>query len=231
MGSSLGRYAARDESGDVSVHSHASHFVVAALLTKAPRAIELHVKRARAALGQRARTEELKASATDESITGRFIQAIAAEEVEVIAAVLDKRAILRPPAEAESLYRTMLERVVHLCCCAIPGCSYGWTSATAAPLPGMRWRSTFVPPLPTSPNKCCFCTRRMPGGSEVYRPWTMSAGPSIASTSMAIRHCACYWGTGSWQRTWWNSNCGEKRRKRLTLGPDFSLTPRVCTGS
>ncbi len=104
-----------DESGDVSPYSGSRYLVVAALMTKEPRAIELHVKRTRVALGQRAMSAELKASAMEESITARLLRSLAAEEIEVIAAVLDKRSILRPPEEPESLYRALLGHVVCLC--------------------------------------------------------------------------------------------------------------------
>ncbi len=104
-----------DRSGDVSPYSGSRYLVVAALMTKEPRAIELHVKRTRVALGQRAMSAELKASAMEESITARLLRSLAAEEIEVIAAVLDKRSILRPPEEPESLYRALLGHVVCLC--------------------------------------------------------------------------------------------------------------------
>lgn len=104
-----------DESGDVSPYSGSRYLVVAALMAREPRAIELHVKRARAALGQRARVAELKASSTEESVVARLLRSLAEEEVEVVASVLDKRSIRRPPVELESLYRALLGHVVCFC--------------------------------------------------------------------------------------------------------------------
>lgn len=104
-----------DESGSVSPYSGSRYFVVAALMAKDPRPIELHVKRTHAALGHRARMEELKASSLDEAITARLLQAIAAEAVEVAVVALDKGCILRPPLEAEGLYRGLLTRLIGVC--------------------------------------------------------------------------------------------------------------------
>ena len=108
-------YGFIDESGNVSPFAGSRYFVVAALMTKDVRAIELRVKRTRTSLGRRARTNEMKASATAEPIAARLLASIAAEEIEIIATVLDKRAILRLPAQAESFYREILKRTVRAC--------------------------------------------------------------------------------------------------------------------
>ena len=108
-------YAYLDESGDVAPYSSGRYLIVAVLITASPRAIELHVKRARSRLGRRAKVDELKATSVERVVSERLLKAIADEEVEIVVTIVDKRAILRPPTDLEDLYREAVVRAVRRC--------------------------------------------------------------------------------------------------------------------
>lgn len=109
------QYAYLDESGDVAPFSGSRFLVVAVLVTETPRPIELHVKRARQSLGRRTPSEELKATWSEPQVVERLLSSIAQEDVQVVAVVVDKRAIVRPPADAEDIYRTAVAQAVRHC--------------------------------------------------------------------------------------------------------------------
>lgn len=115
-------YAYLDESGDVAPFSGSRFLVVAVLVTEPPRPIELHVKRARQSLGRRMPAEELKATWSKPLVVERFLSSIAQEDVQVVAVVVDKRAIVRPPADVEDIYRTAVARTVRHCLVRWPQC-------------------------------------------------------------------------------------------------------------
>ncbi len=69
-------YGYLDESGDTALFSGSQYLIVAVLLTTSPRALELHIKRARSTLGRRARTDEFKATAVETAVTRRLLGAI-----------------------------------------------------------------------------------------------------------------------------------------------------------
>ncbi len=104
-----------DESGGVDLFSGSYVLVVAVLTAHIPRKIELHVKRARQKLGRRARAGELKAASSEDRVITRLLQSIADEDVEIVAVVIDKRTILRPPKDPEDIYREAVARVVAHC--------------------------------------------------------------------------------------------------------------------
>lgn len=89
--------------------------VVAAFTTPAVRPIELHVKRAHQALGRAVQADELKASAQSQSVTERLLRAIAEEDIGIVAVIVDKRAILRPPKDAEDIYREAVTKTIAHC--------------------------------------------------------------------------------------------------------------------
>ena len=113
-------YGFLDESGDVVPFSGSRHLVIAVLITRNPRPIEpcpeqsrrVHVKRARRSLRRRARIDELKAADVETTVTERLLRAIAEEDVEIMVVIVNKQAILRPPADSEDIYREAVTRVV-----------------------------------------------------------------------------------------------------------------------
>lgn len=85
------------------------------LVAESPRTIELHVKRARQSLGRKARQDELKATWSELPVIERLLRSVAQENIQVVAVIVDKRVIVRPPAESEEIYRTAVARAVGHC--------------------------------------------------------------------------------------------------------------------
>jgi hypothetical protein len=109
------RYGFLDESGGIDPFSGSRFLVAAILCSSNPRPIALHVKRARRSLGRRARPDELKASMLAEPVIKRLLQSIVDEDIDIVAVVVDKGAILRPPEDPEDIYRAAVTRAVAHC--------------------------------------------------------------------------------------------------------------------
>lgn len=105
-------YGYFDETGDVAPFSGSRYFIVAGYVTTNPRPVELLVQRARKSLGRQARLSEIKSANTLMAVQERLLQALAKEEVDVFATVLDKRALLKPPADLEDIYRWGVARTL-----------------------------------------------------------------------------------------------------------------------
>ena len=108
-------YGYLDESGDIALFSVSRYLVVAALLTQDPRPIELHIKRARAALGRKAKPDEFHAATPEKRVLERLLKAIVDEDIEISAVILDKATILKAPPDPEQLYREIVMQVVRDC--------------------------------------------------------------------------------------------------------------------
>lgn len=109
------RYGYLDEAGGADPYSGSRFLVVAAFTTPTVRPIELHMKRAHQALGRAVQTDELKASTQSQSVNERLLRAIAEEDMSIVAVIIDKRAILRPPKDSEDIYREAVTRTVAQC--------------------------------------------------------------------------------------------------------------------
>ena len=109
------RYSFLDDSGGADPFSGSHFLVVAVLTTNVPRPIALHVKRARKSLGRKARPDEMKAAVLEERVIERLLRSIADEDVEIVAVIVDKRAILRPPDDPEDIYREAVTRAIAHC--------------------------------------------------------------------------------------------------------------------
>ncbi len=108
-------YAYLDESGDVAPFSGSRFLVVAVLVTETPRTVELHAKRAGQSLGRKTPSEELKATWPEPRVIEPLLYSIAQEDAQVVAVVVDKRAIVRPPVNSEDIYRTAVAQTVRHC--------------------------------------------------------------------------------------------------------------------
>ena len=105
-------YAFVDESGTVDPFS-GSHFLVVALLGMTrPRPVELHVRRALKKYGTSLASGEMKADSSQESVVQQLLRSIARERVAIVAVIVDKRAIARPPEDLEEIYREAVARTV-----------------------------------------------------------------------------------------------------------------------
>ena len=105
-------HAFLDESGDDIPFGGQPYLVVALVSTGQPRALELAVTRARRKYGASLASGEMKADASPPEVTARLLQAIAAAPIEIVAVVLDKAAILRPPTDPRAIYRLVVADAV-----------------------------------------------------------------------------------------------------------------------
>lgn len=108
-------YGFVDEAGDADPYSGSRFLVVAAFTTPIVRPIDLRVKRAHQSLGRAVQSDELKASAQDQRVNERLLQSLAKEDISIVTAIIDKRAILRPPRDSEDIYREAVTREVSHC--------------------------------------------------------------------------------------------------------------------
>jgi hypothetical protein len=105
-------YAFIDESGTASPFSGSRYLVIALLAITTPKAIEMHVRRMQKKYGSSLRSGEMKANASRESVIINLLQALAAEPAQIVAIIVDKSAIARPPADPETIYRKAVARAV-----------------------------------------------------------------------------------------------------------------------
>jgi LmbE family N-acetylglucosaminyl deacetylase len=105
-------YAFLDESGDEIPFGGEPCLVVALLSVDQPRALELAVTRARRKYGASLASGEMKADAAPPEVTTWLLHAIAAAPIEIVAVILDKAAILRPPADPRAIYRFVVAEAV-----------------------------------------------------------------------------------------------------------------------
>jgi hypothetical protein len=108
-------YAFVDEFGGVSAFAPDEPvLVIAAVVTGAPRNLDLLIKRAHRSLGAGRAVAELKASHAEDKVIRRVLQAVAAQDVVIIAVAVDKRGMVKPPREPEDLYRRAVALAVRL---------------------------------------------------------------------------------------------------------------------
>ncbi|MEW5940346.1 MAG: DUF3800 domain-containing protein [Chloroflexota bacterium] len=105
-------YAFLDESGTVGVPGGTHFLVIGALISQTPREIERPIRRALKKYGPSLASGEIKATDFEESGLMRLLKEIARENIEVVATIVDQRAILRPPEEKEDIYRFAVARTV-----------------------------------------------------------------------------------------------------------------------
>jgi len=108
-------YGFLDEAGGADPFSGSRFLVVAVLATNAPRPIELHVKRARKRLREKPASGEIKATHSREHVIERLLTALDREDIQIVAEIVDKRAIVRPPEDPEDIYRLTVARAVSHC--------------------------------------------------------------------------------------------------------------------
>jgi len=92
-------FAYVDESGAPSAGDGNRYFAVAVLILPAPRAIELHIRRARRSLHRRMPSAELKAAQSAPVVISKLLEAIGSEPCEICAVIVDKRGVKDHQAE------------------------------------------------------------------------------------------------------------------------------------
>jgi hypothetical protein len=105
-------FAYVDESGAPSSADGNRYFAVTVLMLPAPRAIELHVRRARRSLRRRTSSAELKASQSSPAVVRKLLEAIGSEACEICAVVVDKDGV--PDHQAETVYQLAVARAIAL---------------------------------------------------------------------------------------------------------------------
>jgi hypothetical protein len=112
----LKHYAFVDESGTEDPFSRQDHFLVVALVsTSYLRDIELPMTRMYKKYGTGLRTGEIKASTSSHEIKTRVLEQLMTTPVQIIATVIDKRCIKRPPATrnaADVIYHEAIAGVI-----------------------------------------------------------------------------------------------------------------------
>ncbi len=109
-------YAFIDESGTVAINTD-SHFLAIALVSTAqPRAIEMLVRKAHKKFGTSLASGEMKADASTEQTIERFLRILASESIAIMAVVINKQIIARPPEDLEDIYRAAVGQLVR---CAV----------------------------------------------------------------------------------------------------------------
>lgn len=106
------RYAFVDESGTVARNAD-NHFLAIALVSIAqPRTIEVLVRKAHKKYGTSLASGEMKADASSEATIRKFLKKLAAQPVAIVAVIINKQSIVRPPADLEDIYREAVGRAV-----------------------------------------------------------------------------------------------------------------------
>jgi hypothetical protein len=102
-----------DETGDTGIGPHSSRFlVVAGIVCSNLEPLRRAVARTRRSLGKQLRDiAELKAWHTPPKVTAKFLTRIAALDIEIYTAILDKRAAA-PPEDREDWYRRVCAEAV-----------------------------------------------------------------------------------------------------------------------
>jgi hypothetical protein len=99
-----------DESGAPSAGDGNRYFAVAVLILPTPRAIELHVRRARRSLHRRTPSAELKAAQSAPVVISKLLEAIGSEPCEICAVIVDKRGV--KDHQAEIVYQLAVARAI-----------------------------------------------------------------------------------------------------------------------
>lgn len=110
-------YAYLDESGTVTPFNTAECFLVIAIVAGSygvSRRLQHHLKKLR----KKARLpvgEELKASLSSHRQRVELLQSIASEDIAIVAVILDKRYVVKPPDDPEDWYREVASLAVWHC--------------------------------------------------------------------------------------------------------------------
>lgn len=107
-------YGFMDESGDPSPFSR-QPLVLLAVLTQAPRELELVARRVMKKTGKKARGGELKASNLKTELILEVLKGISRLPISIFVVQVDKSVITRPPKDSEVLYATAVSHLVRTC--------------------------------------------------------------------------------------------------------------------
>jgi len=109
-------YAFLDESGGVALFAPGERFlVVAVVITRQPRPLELVIKRARQQFGASLSSGEMKAARSTDKAIRWILATIARQDVQIATVIVDKHGMVRPPRDPEDLYRGAVARAIRSC--------------------------------------------------------------------------------------------------------------------
>jgi len=110
----LMRYAFMDESGTAGTETGTHFLVIAVICGNQARDIEMPVQRAQKKFGTSLASGEMNASNSRKDVILRLLAELAKEEIQIVAIVVDQKAVVRPPRDGEEIYRVAVSRAVHL---------------------------------------------------------------------------------------------------------------------
>jgi hypothetical protein len=77
------------------------------------RDIEIPVQRAQKKFGMNLASGEMKANSSREPVIMRLLQELVKEDIQIVAIVVDQRAIVKTPDEKENIYRKAVSRAIY----------------------------------------------------------------------------------------------------------------------
>jgi len=109
-------YAFLDESGGVAIFTPGERFlIVAVLVTRKPRSLELAIKRALRRFGTSLASGEVKAAHSTDRVIRWVLESIAWQDVQIVAVAVDKQSIVKPLKDPEDLYRMAVAKAIQRC--------------------------------------------------------------------------------------------------------------------
>ena len=106
-------YAFIDESGTVGTETGTHFLIIAVICGKQARDIEIPVQRAQKKFGTSLASGELKATNSREAVILRLLGELVKADIQIVAVVVDQKAVARPPKDGEEIYRKAVSRTVH----------------------------------------------------------------------------------------------------------------------
>ena len=109
----LMHYAFMDESGTVGTQTGTHFLIIGVICGSQARDIEIPVQRAQKKFGTSLASGEMKANSSREAVILRLLGELVKEDIEIVAVVIDQKAVVRPPEDGEDIYRKAVSRTVY----------------------------------------------------------------------------------------------------------------------
>jgi len=109
----LMHYAFMDESGSAGTETGTHFLVIVVICGNQARDIEIPVQRAQKKFGTSLASGEMKANNSREVVILRLLGELVKEDIQIVAVIVDQKAVVRPPRDGEEIYREAVSRAVH----------------------------------------------------------------------------------------------------------------------
>ena len=106
-------YAFMDESGTAGTETGTHFLVIAVICGNQARDIEIPVQRAQKKFGTSLASGEMKANTSREAVILRLLGELVKEDIQIVAVVVDQKAVVRSPRDGEEIYRQAVSRTVY----------------------------------------------------------------------------------------------------------------------